>query len=345
MGRHQLALDLDFPESSGSGRGVTLYVHLDAEAAARPGFVENTWSPVLLEQIRHWCESAGTKVTVKPVIDLNTNLSTEAYRPTEAIREQVRLRDGTCVFPGCHRRHVDLDHIVPFDAGGPTSVENLAMLCRRHHRAKTHGHWSYRVLEPGLYEWTSPTRDQLRRRPPPSTTLNAPRTPHPPRGRGRWHAHGGTPTEIEPTGRLRPGVSRSPQSTPPTRPRRRGRSRSPRLPCGQPGYVAARPRHAVTPSPRLDHRVVGLGAPRRLTVIEPTGRLWPGVSRSPQPTHPAHPSPAAGLLDLRVVDLSTSPAEVSTRGDFVPAARPPCVAARPPQRVDTTGPGSGTVGR
>ncbi|MDO9455793.1 MAG: HNH endonuclease, partial [Nocardioides sp.] len=124
----------------------------------------------LLEHLRTARSEAGTKVTVKPVIDLNTNPATEAYRPTEAIREQVRLRDGTCVFPGCHRRHVDLDHIVPFDADGPTSVENLAMLCRRHHRAKTHGHWSYRVLEPGLYEWTSPTGitylvDRRRRRP------------------------------------------------------------------------------------------------------------------------------------------------------------------------------------
>ncbi|MDO9455368.1 HNH endonuclease signature motif containing protein, partial [Nocardioides sp.] len=167
MGRHQLALDLD---CVGSGRGVTLYVHLDADNPDVPGSVANTWSPVLLEQVRQWCEQAGTTVTVKPVIDLNTNPSTEAYRPTEAIREQVRLRDGTGVFPGCHRRHVDLDHIIPFDAGGPTSVENLAMLCRRHHRANTHGHWSYRVLEPGLYEWTSPTGivyvvDRRRRRP------------------------------------------------------------------------------------------------------------------------------------------------------------------------------------
>ncbi|MDO9455686.1 HNH endonuclease signature motif containing protein, partial [Nocardioides sp.] len=120
MGRHQLALDLEFSETTGgTGRGVTLYVHLDGDNPDVPGFVDNTWSPVLIEQVRQWCQTAGTKVTVKPVIDLNTNLSTEAYRPTEAIREQVRLRDGTCVFPGCHRRHVDLDHIVPFDAGGP----------------------------------------------------------------------------------------------------------------------------------------------------------------------------------------------------------------------------------
>ncbi|MDO9455539.1 HNH endonuclease, partial [Nocardioides sp.] len=67
MGRQQLALDLDC--APGSGRGVTLYVHLDTEGPDVPGLVDNTWSPVLVEQVRQWCEQAGTKVTVKPVID------------------------------------------------------------------------------------------------------------------------------------------------------------------------------------------------------------------------------------------------------------------------------------
>jgi hypothetical protein len=55
-----------------------------------------------------------------------------------------------------------MDHItayVPADDGGPpgqTRPENLAGLCRRHHRLKTHGGWSYTVPEPGIYLWRSP---------------------------------------------------------------------------------------------------------------------------------------------------------------------------------------------
>jgi hypothetical protein len=158
MARHQLALDLDTGEiTSGTGRGVTIYAHLDANDPQAAGLVDNTLTPVLIEQIRQWCQTAGTKVTIKPVIDLADDPVTEAYRPTGAIREQVVLRDQTCVFPGCTRRHGDLDHIVPFDAGGPTAAHNLALLCRRHHRVKTHSRWRYRMAEPGLYEWTSPT--------------------------------------------------------------------------------------------------------------------------------------------------------------------------------------------
>ena len=96
MARHQLALDLD---TSGAGRGVTIYAHVDASDPDAAGILDNTLTPVLVEQIRTWCETAGTKVTIKPVIDLAADPETEAYRPTEAIKEQVRLRDRTCVFP------------------------------------------------------------------------------------------------------------------------------------------------------------------------------------------------------------------------------------------------------
>ncbi|MCW2813265.1 MAG: endonuclease [Nocardioides sp.] len=141
-------------QALGLGRGVTIYAHLDASDVA---LLDNTQTPVLVEQVRQWCQTAGTRVTIKQVIDLATNPSTDAYRPADAIREHVMLRDRTCVFPDCRRRKVDLDHIVPFDAGGTTSADNLAMLCRRHHRAKTHSAWRYDSPEPGVYHWTSPT--------------------------------------------------------------------------------------------------------------------------------------------------------------------------------------------
>jgi 5-methylcytosine-specific restriction endonuclease McrA len=154
MARHQLALDLDVPAPR---RGVMIHAHLEAGDTYLRGYVDHTLTPVLVEQVRAWCAQADTRVTIKPVIDLAADPSTTAYRPTEEIRELVVLRDRSCVFPECRRRRVDLDHVVPFDTGGPTSAHNLAMLCRRHHRAKTRGRWSYRVLEPGCYEWTSPT--------------------------------------------------------------------------------------------------------------------------------------------------------------------------------------------
>jgi hypothetical protein len=113
-------------------------------------------------------------VTIKPVIDLNTDLSTAAYEVPDRIRELVILRDRTCVFPWCTRpaRRSDVDHIVEFDHDaaadgrpqpGPTRTGNLAALCRSHHRLKTHTAWRYRMVELGVFEWISPHGHRYRR--------------------------------------------------------------------------------------------------------------------------------------------------------------------------------------
>ena len=56
-----------------------------------------------------------------------------------ALRRAVRERDHhRCRFPGCESRKVDLHHIQLWSNGGPTSQDNLILLCRRHHRV-VHG--------------------------------------------------------------------------------------------------------------------------------------------------------------------------------------------------------------
>ena len=80
------------------------------------------------------------------------------------MRELVILRDPACVFPYCDKpaRDCDLDHTdayVEMDDGGPpgqTHPDNLAPLCRRHHRAKTFRGWSYSRNRDGSYTWTGP---------------------------------------------------------------------------------------------------------------------------------------------------------------------------------------------
>ena len=138
----------------------------------RPGRVENTGSPVTAEQIRTWCGHPEAKVTAKPVIDLADHVHVEAYEVPDRIAEQVALRDHTCAFPWCTRparrlrtdQHgCDCDHTVPHGRAGPTCSCNLAPLCRRHHRLKTHGGWTYTTLEPGTYLWSSPHRYQYLR--------------------------------------------------------------------------------------------------------------------------------------------------------------------------------------
>jgi hypothetical protein len=129
---------------------------------------------LLLDTVKSWCGDSHTKVTLKPVIDLNTELHTPGYEPTDRQREQIRLRDRTCVFPWCSQPawRCDLDHTTPFDhhaaadgrpQPGPTITSNLGALCRRHHRLKTHGGWQVSQPASGVFEWTSPHGHTYRR--------------------------------------------------------------------------------------------------------------------------------------------------------------------------------------
>jgi 5-methylcytosine-specific restriction endonuclease McrA len=52
-----------------------------------------------------------------------------------AIRRALHHRDRGCRFPGCGVSFGQGHHIRHWAQGGPTTLSNLAMLCRRHHRA------------------------------------------------------------------------------------------------------------------------------------------------------------------------------------------------------------------
>jgi Domain of unknown function (DUF222)/HNH endonuclease len=52
-----------------------------------------------------------------------------------ALRRALHHRDRGCRFPGCGVRFGQGHHIRHWAHGGPTTLSNLTMLCRRHHRA------------------------------------------------------------------------------------------------------------------------------------------------------------------------------------------------------------------
>jgi 5-methylcytosine-specific restriction endonuclease McrA len=52
-----------------------------------------------------------------------------------ALRRALQHRDRGCRFPGCGVRVVEGHHLHHWAQGGPTTLSNLALLCRRHHRA------------------------------------------------------------------------------------------------------------------------------------------------------------------------------------------------------------------
>jgi 5-methylcytosine-specific restriction endonuclease McrA len=86
-----------------------------------------------------------------------------------AIRRALKRRDRGCRFPGCENHlFVDAHHIRHWAQGGETRLDNLVLLCRRHHR----------LVHEGGYVVERLPDDELRFRDPRGAPLaNAPRPP------------------------------------------------------------------------------------------------------------------------------------------------------------------------
>ena len=63
------------------------------------------------------------------------------------IRRALIIRDRGCGFPGCHRRprQCAAHHVVHWADGGPTSIDNLVLLCGAHHRLVHHSRWTVTI--------------------------------------------------------------------------------------------------------------------------------------------------------------------------------------------------------
>ena len=66
-----------------------------------------------------------------------------------SIRRALQARDHTCRFPGCTARRCDAHHVEHWVDGGATSLDNLVLLCRRHHRAVHEGGFELRQHDDG----------------------------------------------------------------------------------------------------------------------------------------------------------------------------------------------------
>jgi hypothetical protein len=61
-----------------------------------------------------------------------------------SIRRALQARDTHCRFPGCTARRCDAHHVQHWVDGGATRLDNLVLLCRRHHRAVHEGGFDVR---------------------------------------------------------------------------------------------------------------------------------------------------------------------------------------------------------
>ncbi|MDP5227290.1 MULTISPECIES: HNH endonuclease signature motif containing protein [Arthrobacter] len=90
--------------------------------------------------------SAWNRVLTDPIT--GAVLAVDRYRPSEDLKRLLHARDSRCRFPGCNlpANELDLDHTRDAAHGGPTTLGNLAGLCRRHHVLKHQSRWTVRQV-------------------------------------------------------------------------------------------------------------------------------------------------------------------------------------------------------
>ena len=175
-----------------------------------PGELEG-YGPIEPETARRLAGTATSflRILTHPHTGIVLDVSAEPFRVPASLKKYLRLRDGTCRFPGCNRsaRHSDLDHTVDKQFGGPTTATNLHFLSPAHHNLKHYSAWTVIADPDGTLNWTSPAGKHYAT--DPATRISPPRQQtdtSPPRPGSTADPTTANPTTLDPT---------PPGSTPP----------------------------------------------------------------------------------------------------------------------------------
>ena len=149
----------DLPTVRGAAAQVRVTIDWFALCAARgaPGVSGGELSfagPIGPETARRLaCDAAVVRLLTDPA-GLPLDVGQEQRTATAAIRRALELRDGHCVFTGCTipAAWCDVHHVIHWAHGGPTSCENGALLCERHHTAVHEGGFTI-ARDPGTAIW------------------------------------------------------------------------------------------------------------------------------------------------------------------------------------------------
>lgn len=144
-----------------AGERHQVIVHADAEALA--GAEEEAGcriddGPVICAETarRLACDASLLTVLHGKGSVLDVGRKTRAIPPST--RRAIDARDeGHCQFPGCENcRWVDAHHIVHWVRGGQTKIDNLVLLCSRHHRLVHEGGFGVARAADGSFVFRRP---------------------------------------------------------------------------------------------------------------------------------------------------------------------------------------------
>ncbi len=144
-----------------AGPPATVIALIDHAALVR-GFVEGDEcciikgvGPVPVSAIRAMLRDAFLAAVVADGVDIRSVVHV-GRRPLAAQLTALYARDRACVVPGCHSEdYLEAHHVKGWSTTKVTTLDDLALLCSRHHDLASHQGW---VLDgrPGEWTWRPP---------------------------------------------------------------------------------------------------------------------------------------------------------------------------------------------
>ena len=158
-----------------AGERFQVMVHLDRDVLEADG----AWSAALEDGTRVSAETLRRVACDCGLVAVGhdgqaLNIGRRARSIPPAIRRALMLRDHGCAFPGCtHRRFLHAHHLRHWLHGGPTSLDNLLMLCSFHHHLVHEGGWRISAAADGSFLFHPPVGNPLAPVPPREPIGNA----------------------------------------------------------------------------------------------------------------------------------------------------------------------------
>lgn len=137
-------------------RGRFVFTPVESDGVRGYSFkAEGTIEPVIAGMVQTMSKGSGTRTRTIP----------------PDLRRALQHRDQGCRFPGCGVRIAEGHHLQHWAQGGPTTLANLALLCRRHHRAVHEEGFHIAPRPDGMLAFRRPDGHPLPEVPPPAAGL------------------------------------------------------------------------------------------------------------------------------------------------------------------------------
>jgi hypothetical protein len=136
---------------------VVVHASLDALVSDGSGCEIEGGGVIHPETARRLACTARVQTVLEDGAGQPVHLGRISREPSAAMLRQLRHRDHECTFPGCGaRRFVQAHHIVWWEQGGRTDLDNLLLVCSFHHKLVHEYRWAVQREQDGTVRWFHP---------------------------------------------------------------------------------------------------------------------------------------------------------------------------------------------